>query len=75
MITYWLVIMISIAGGPWKAIENEKMPDRLACMNAVASHVQEEENFRVVDQHHNPTKDEYEVAFTCSIHHSGGDPA
>lgn len=75
MLTFWLVVSISIAGGDFQVMENTKQPDMEACLSAVAKHVQRMETLEVVDEDHKALREEYEVAVTCSIHRGAGDPA
>ncbi len=68
MITYWLVVSITIAGGDWQVMENTKMPSRDACLAAVADRLEKAETSTVMDAHAQLVGEEREVAVTCSIH-------
>ena len=75
MITFWLTVTLSIAGGEWQVMENVKQPDLESCLSAVASRVQSAELSKLHTSDGEASNEEYEVAVTCSVHKSHDDPA
>jgi hypothetical protein len=72
VITFWLVVSISFAGSDnWRVLHNDKQPSEEACKTAAIEAV-------TGAAHHPPFTDddgkdqEYEIAVTCSVHHSKG---
>jgi hypothetical protein len=75
MITFWLVVAISVAGGPWQTMEDVQQADLTSCLSAVARRVQSAEEVRLYEQDGTPSRRDYEIAVTCSVHRSADDPA
>jgi hypothetical protein len=75
MITFWLVVAISIAGGPWQTMEDVQQDDLASCLTAVATRVQRAEEVRLYEQNGTPSRQEYEIAVTCAVHRSADHPA
>jgi hypothetical protein len=75
MITWWLVIMISIAGGSWRPMEDTKMPSRKACEAAAAERWDYLENGHLSKSDGTEISEEYEVGVACQKHVSKADPA
>jgi hypothetical protein len=74
MITFWLVVMISINGGnTWSLMKNEKQLNEDTCkLAAVENIVSAARHPPVVDKDGN--EQEYEIAVSCNIHHSATSP-
>jgi hypothetical protein len=75
VITFWLVVSISIAGGPWQTMEDVQEADLQSCLSAVAARVQRAEEIRLYEQEGTPSRREYEIAVTCAVHRSADHPA
>lgn len=73
--TFWLVIMISVAGGPWKAMEDKKYPDRASCEQAAHERWEHIEGVHLMNDAGKDIDEEYEIGVSCQIHHSKSDPA
>lgn len=68
MITYWLVVSLSIAGGDWQILENTKMPSREACVTAAIARLERSETMSLLDEQGHFVGEEREVVVACSIH-------
>ncbi len=68
MITYWLVVMISISGGDWIGLENVKMASRQDCIIALTDRMEKSEGYSLVDANHAKLDDEHEIAISCTMH-------
>lgn len=67
MITYFLTVAISTAGGPFHTVENVQQPDLASCLNAAARRLEHNERRGIiVDKYANQRHEAYEVAVTCS---------
>jgi len=75
IITFWLVVSLSIAAGDWQIMENVQQPDLESCLSAVASRVERAEQAQFHEEDGSPSRREYEIAVTCSIHKSPENPA
>jgi hypothetical protein len=75
MITFWLVVALQVGGGGWQVMEDVEQPDLVACLSAVAERVQRFEAGHIVGEDRKPLNEEFEIAVTCSMHHSRTDPA
>jgi len=75
VITFWLVVSLSIAGSDWQIMEDVQQPDLESCLSAVASRVERAEHARLHEQDGTPSRRDYEIAVTCSVHRSADDPA
>lgn len=73
--TFWLVVLISIAGGPFRAMENKKFPDFKSCLNAVHERGEHIGSYRLTDEAGKDIDEEFEIGVSCQIHHSKSDPA
>ena len=72
MITYWLVVMISIAGGDWVKLEDTKMTSRQDCITALTDRMEKSEKYSLID--HAKLDDEHEIVISCSMHWSEEKP-
>ena len=59
--------------GPRK--EDVQQADLTSCLSAVARRVQSAEEVRLYEQDGTPSRRDYEIAVTCSVHRSADDPA
>jgi hypothetical protein len=75
MTTFWLVVAISIAGGPFRAMEDTKFPDFKSCQAAAHERGDHIEGYRLADKDGKDIDEEYEIGVSCQIHHSKSDPA
>ena len=75
MITFWLVVAVSVAGSPWQTMEDVQQADLASCLSAVAARVRRAEELRLYEQDGTPSRREYEIAVTCAVHRSADDPA
>jgi hypothetical protein len=70
MTTFWLVVAISIGGGPFRALTDEKYPDLPSCQVA-----QEKAWRHLEDQHFgDEINEEWELGVSCQMHHSESKP-
>ena len=73
--TFWLVIMISVAGGPWRPMEDKKFPDRTSCEAAAHERWDHMEGVHLKDGDGIDIDEEFEIGVSCQMHHSKSDPA
>jgi hypothetical protein len=69
MTVFWLVVAISIAGGPFRALTNDKYPDLASCQVAEQKawvHLQEQGFGDEIDE-------EWELGVSCQKHRSKSD--
>lgn len=75
LITYFLVVAISIAGSEFRIIENIQQPGLASCLSAAARRLEHNERRGIiVDKYANQRHDAYEVAVTCSAHRAAETP-
>jgi hypothetical protein len=70
MITFWLVVAISIGGGPFRALTDEKYPDLASCQAAEQKawvHLEEQNFGDEIDE-------EWELGTSCQKHRSKTNP-
>ena len=72
--TFWLVIMISVAGGPWRAMEDKQFPTREACETAAHARWEHLEDVTSKDATGADADEEFEIGVSCQLRHSKSDP-
>lgn len=75
--TFWLVIMISVAGGPWRLAPDgdKKYPDRTSCEQAAHDRWEHIEGVHLTNEAGEDIDEEFEIGVSCQMHHSKSDPA